>query len=202
MIQKPTLLIDMDGIFCDFLTGYYNILETKYPHARQWFPEPDELTKFYVSDNLLDPRGKPIEELVCNDPQLFASLPPFPEAIDGMKRLLELCLVEGVELYICTAPHMPNPNCYTQKAIWVRDHLGPDWLERLIITRDKTVVRGDVLLDDKPDPLGSQIPNWKHVLFTRSYNRDIMGKPRMDDWSQASLEFLVSITKQVNHGEL
>lgn len=37
---------------------------------------------------------------------------------------------------------------------WVEKHLGHDFLEQVILTRDKTLVTGDILIDDKPDILG------------------------------------------------
>lgn len=33
-------------------------------------------------------------------------------------------------------------------------HLGRDFLEQVILTRDKTLITGDLLIDDKPDILG------------------------------------------------
>lgn len=32
---------------------------------------------------------------------------------------------------------------------WVEKHLGPEFVERIILTRDKTVVSADLLFDDK-----------------------------------------------------
>ena len=37
---------------------------------------------------------------------------------------------------------------------WVEEHLGRDWTLRLILTRDKTVVNGHILIDDKPKITG------------------------------------------------
>lgn len=37
---------------------------------------------------------------------------------------------------------------------WIEKHLGYDFLDQIILTRDKTVVTGDILIDDKPDILG------------------------------------------------
>lgn len=194
MKSKPTLLIDMDGIFCDWIAGYYMTLEAKFPGARSWFPEIKNLAQFYVSDNLLDQRGQDVEKLICIDPELYAIAPPFPGAIGGMQRLRNYCAAAGVEFFICTAPHIANTYCYSQKAVWIKEQLGEPWLERLIITRDKSVIVGDVLLDDKPDPLGSQQPMWEHVLFSRSYNAKVKHKQRISDWSHDSLEILIDTT--------
>ena len=46
------------------------------------------------------------------------------------------------------------------------------WVDRIILTRDKTLVRGDILLDDAPLAKGSSLePVWEHVYFDQPYNR-------------------------------
>merc|ERR1712048_684490 len=47
------------------------------------------------------------------------------------------------------------------------------WLKRLILTCDKTTVRGDFLIDDKPSICGSQQPLWTQIIFDAPYNRDV-----------------------------
>lgn len=37
---------------------------------------------------------------------------------------------------------------------WVEKHLGPDFLDQVVLTRDKTVVSADLLIDDRPDITG------------------------------------------------
>lgn len=37
---------------------------------------------------------------------------------------------------------------------WVEKHFGPDFLEQIVLTRDKTVVSADLLIDDRPDITG------------------------------------------------
>lgn len=36
-------------------------------------------------------------------------------------------------------------------------HLGHEFLEQVILTRDKTLITGDILIDDKPDILGKEL---------------------------------------------
>lgn len=55
---------------------------------------------------------------------------------------------------------------------------------RLIITRDKTHVQGDLLVDDKPRVSGSRTASWTHVLFNQSYNKSMEGKARLSAWSE------------------
>lgn len=37
---------------------------------------------------------------------------------------------------------------------WVEKHFGHEFLEHVILTRDKTIVSGHVLIDDRPDIVG------------------------------------------------
>ena len=50
--------------------------------------------------------------------------------------------------------------CVCVQYAWVEKHLGHDFLEQVILTRDKTLITGDILIDDKPDILGK---DWKRV---------------------------------------
>jgi 5'-nucleotidase len=58
----------------------------------------------------------------------------------------------------------------------------------MIVTRDKTLVYGDVLVDDNPAIVGAHTPAWTHVVYDQPYNRTIDG-PRMTwtDWRDVLL---------------
>ena len=46
--------------------------------------------------------------------------------------------------------------------------MGMDWASRLVICRDKTFVKGHILVDDKPKVTGSYAtPDWQQVVFVR-----------------------------------
>lgn len=90
----------------------------------------------------------------------------------------------GIDVRILTAPH---PSCFaacaSEKYQWVAEHLGEDWLPRLILARDKTHVRGRYLIDDKPKISGSSDATWDHVVFTQSYNQTVATNRRMNSWA-------------------
>ena len=71
-----------------------------------------------------------------------------------------------------------QPMNVADKMIWVQKHLGKEWLKRVIITSDKTLVRGRVLIDDKMDITGSAKPAWEHVLFAQPFQTHFPPKPR------------------------
>lgn len=70
----------------------------------------------------------------------FANLGNVEDSLEAMKRLLW----HGHDPYILTRPSIKNNHCWSEKAAWVEDNLGPEWLERLIIT-----CRKDLLFDGK-----------------------------------------------------
>lgn len=90
----------------------------------------------------------------------------------------------GARVFICTTlkKFFHNPHCAGNKHAWVMKHLGKGWTERVILTRDKTLVHGDVLIDDKPDVEGVAKPTWKHVYFDQPYNRKNTIRPRISSW--------------------
>lgn len=73
----------------------------------------------------------------------FADLDEMPGAIESFN-----LLKEKYDVWILTRPSFKNINCFSDKAKWVLDHLGYSVLEKLIICGDKSLVKGDYLIDD------------------------------------------------------
>ena len=55
----------------------------------------------------------------------------------------------------------------------VSEHFGPDWVSRMVITDQETLVFGDALIDDAADPLGTkQVPPfWTHFAYDQPWNQ-------------------------------
>ena len=53
-------------------------------------------------------------------------------------------------------------------------------IDRIILTRYKTLVVGDILIDDRPELTGIKSPTWEHVLFDQPYNKAVTGKRRLN----------------------
>lgn len=116
---------------------------------------------------------------VLSEPNFYAELEPIPGALEAIYQMDE----EGHEVFIVTSPWVSNPTCASDKLRWVEKHLGTSWGGRTIITSDKTIVRGDVLFDDKGHITGVDEPTWEQVLITQPHNRSVAGKVRLGDWS-------------------
>ena len=108
-------------------------------------------------------------------PGFFASLDPIPDSLESYK-----WLTENFDTWILTRASYMNPFCYTDKRLWVEKHLGLDVCQKLMIVPDKSLVKGDYLIDDYPwlGFEGKQLwfgqlefPNWDSVLnyFKKTY---------------------------------
>jgi len=75
----------------------------------------------------------------------FENLAPIEGGLETVKHLKKS---NNYEPYILTAPSERNPLSYTEKRLWIEKHLGFDFVERLIICSDKSLLRGDILIDD------------------------------------------------------
>ncbi|MFA6403100.1 MAG: hypothetical protein WCX31_15975 [Salinivirgaceae bacterium] len=104
----------------------------------------------------------------------FRNLLPIEGAIDAIKHLSSQV---HFEIYILTAPSILNPLCYTEKRLWVEDYFGLEMVNRLIITPNKGLNKGDYLIDDYDSENGQEnfegillkfgskeFPNWPVVL--------------------------------------
>ena len=116
----------------------------------------------------------------------FSGLKPLPGAVEAMKYLLES---EDYDPYILTAPSLKNPMSYTEKRVWVENHLGFEFVERLIICPNKALLRGHCLIDDCHKGKGQEgfagelihfgsedFPNWKVVMAYLQQCRNNLGK--------------------------
>lgn len=171
------ILIDQDDVMADF-NGYF-VEVYRQRHPDMFYVPADQVKEFKLTQNYPeDLRG--LVEDICREPGFFANLPPMEGALEA---ILELSKTPN-EIFICTAPYLANPTCTDDKLYWIGKHLGKGWKNRTIITSDKTVVQGDMLIDDKPEITGVQTPIWEQVLYTQPYNLHITDKRRVTwkDW--------------------
>lgn len=101
----------------------------------------------------------------------FLKLEEIEGAIEGFRKLQE-----KYDVWILTRPSFRNVNCYTEKAQWVWDHLGLDVLEKTIMSPDKSLLKGDYLIDDQGNAgqenfegewihfKTEKFPDWKSVV--------------------------------------
>src|SRR5690606_8162347 len=77
-------------------------------------------------------------------PGFYASLSPIEGALEALDRL-----AKEHEVLLVSTPWAGHLTCANEKADWVRRHLGHEWERQIVLTHDKTLVHGDVLIDDR-----------------------------------------------------
>jgi len=169
------ILIDMDGVISDF-DGEF-LKRWRQRHPEKFYVPLEKRTSFYVKDSYPEDL-KPLVTDILLEPSFFREMMPMTGAIEALNEMNAM----GVEVFICTSPLTAYKNCVLEKYEWVDTYLGADWVSRIILTKDKTLVKGDYLIDDKPTISGVESrPTWEHIVYDRPYNRDV-SKKRLD-WS-------------------
>lgn len=168
----------MDGVIADWGAAYGAALDAHGPAASR-IPRHHEQTSFNLTAGRTDDEVRIIHQVLAQ-PGFYAQLVEIP----GAKTALERIRKAGHDVRFVTSPWVDNPTCASDKIDWVRRHYGDSWAQRVIITTDKTLVYGDVLVDDKPEVTGSVEPFWEHVLFDQPYNRHQSSRRRIFGWDE------------------
>lgn len=166
------ILVDMDGVLSDFDKCH------AVKGRALGFPEymtPATRKTWQIFDGFKQDEIDAILDLWYS-PGFFRDMPP----IEGAQKAMEDMVAHGYEVFICSTPMKGHPTCSTEKEAWIKEHLGKDFLGRLILTQDKTLIHGHILIDDKPVITGRHFnPSWEHVLYDTSYNRHDKEKRRL-----------------------
>lgn len=173
------ILVDMDGVLANFEKGFLNALRALSPEG--YFIPLEERSTFYILDQYPREFSRRIQDIL-HAANFIRDLEP----IDGGVKALEEMDSMGIEVFICTSPLNAYQNSVLEKYLWVERHLGRRWTRRIILTRDKTIVLGDILIDDRPAITGAELPRWEHVLYDQPFNRNASGLRRLtwQNWKE------------------
>lgn len=172
MQTKKIILVDQDGVLADYQAHQLTLWREEHPE-KLWIPVED--IRDYNMDNAYPENLKDLLRSIPERKDFFFNLP----VIQGGREALEEMLRCGYDVRICTSPLIAHEFCVPEKFAWVEKHLGVEWANRMILTRDKTLVHGDILIDDKPSIIGIRTPSWTHILYDQPYNRHITGQDRL-----------------------
>lgn len=159
------VLLDCDGVISDF-TGH--VLETAF-EITGFLRWREDVTTWSIWEHL----GANREELKrikaeVSQPGWCSSIPPFP----GAKDFVEALAAEH-ELYFVTSPWNSVAWCY-ERGEWLRNQFGSVLGGRVIHTSHKHLVKGDLIIDDKPKNVREWVrsnPLGMGLLFDQPSNR-------------------------------
>lgn len=170
------ILVDMDGVLADFEAAFLESWREQHPDKLHIPLE--QRTTFQVTDQYPVEWRDLVGQVYCA-PGFFRNLRPIEGGIEALKEMRE----RGWDVFICTSPLKNYENCVLEKFQWVDEHLGRDWANRIILTRDKTLIRADILIDDKPEIEGAEKPSWEHVIYSQPYNTRVTKSQRRLTWA-------------------
>jgi 5'(3')-deoxyribonucleotidase len=110
------------------------------------------------------------------------NLDPFPNAIKGLKRIMEIA-----DVYFVTAQVEKSPTWCYDRTNWLIKHFGEEQGNKIILTHHKEICSGDVLIDDKEYNIKAwkeEHPDGLAVLWDHPHNwgQDTVGI-RCKEWS-------------------
>ncbi|MGH8363280.1 MAG: 5' nucleotidase, NT5C type [Gammaproteobacteria bacterium] len=107
-------------------------------------------------------------------PGIFSRMKPMAGAVASFNELAAL-----FDTYILSTAPWKNPSAWSDKVLWIQQHLGEVAYKRLILTHHKDLNRGDFLIDDRTKH-GVDRFHGEHIHF---------GSEQFPDWP-AVLEYL------------
>ena len=150
MTRSLIVLVDMDGILCKCVEKVLRIhAEEAEVHA-----DIDQIKGWHIEEYVA--KGELIDPYF-NRPGFFRDLEPVEGAVEAMSTLRD----RGHDIVIVSAPS--GGTSASDKYAWIDEHL--PWLGRknVFMGSRKTLVRGDVLIDDSAATLTA----W-HAIWRRS----------------------------------
>jgi len=172
--ESKVILIDMDNTILDLDAQLFRALDMIYP---------DNAFRNKTTFDFDDPAIDKVARAFMTQKGFFLGFDPYPGAIDAIK-----CMAEKHNVYFVTSPLTEHKFCVSEKYQWIEMNFGLEWTKKIIVTKDKTLVMGDYLIDDKPQVEGIMVPRWEHIYFTQPYNT-MYNKRRIGSWEEWSTIF-------------
>ena len=160
---SKTILIDMDNTICDFDAEVVRRFSERFPGQTMLSTSSATRRNWGIAEDLDDPFYKEEVKKIFRATGFTESLPPIAGAVDALKQML----AEGHDVRLCTSPLVNQPMGVGEKFVWVAAVLGDEWKKRIVITSDKTLVKGRMLIDDKMeivDKKSACTPEWRQCV--------------------------------------
>lgn len=173
-----TIAIDMDDVLADLVPKWLSV------YNKEWDDNlvKEDLLEWDITKFVKPECGDKIYEIIMRD-GFYADLDIISGAQEGVKALQEM------DYNICIASASPK-SAYTDKHNWIKKHFPTINTDNIIFTKNKSLVKADLLLDDGIHNLES-FTGFK-VLFTNPWNKTEERFVRMSEWGE-----FVSLTSRI-----
>jgi len=181
------ILVDMDDVLEQLLVGWTKYLNARYgtdvkvSDITEW-----NVTKAFPTLTREQVYGAPLDD------EMWDLVPPMPGADEAIRQLIN----EGHEIYVVTASDWQTLPAKMEKVLFrYFPYIGFD---HVIITKNKHIIKGDILIDDGPHNLEGG--EYRKILFTAPHNLTFdegsVGAVRVNSWSEA-LDAVHAIEKEI-----
>ena len=188
------ILIDMDGICCDFIGQLIEVYNLRFN---------DQIVKADVKDsNFFRNLSKPgitedILESIMAEPGFFRNLKPYDGAIDSVKALVDA----GHNVTIATS-HLYEHSAH-DKILWLKEHMPFIDRKHQFLGHQKWMIQADVLIDDTPRNVIAWKRRWwpsRVYSIAHPYNNELNGVSNLhaqnsENTEQAWLQILEAIAE-------
>ena len=173
-MRRLTILVDLDDVMWDFLTPWVVQLNRMSGRSISVFDLTEwRVNKFYPGLS----EKKMLHPLSRNF--FWDHIKPMPGAQETIKRLID----DGHRIVVVTASHPDTVKYKARKLFKLFPYISCD---DLIIAKDKSLIFGDVMIDDGPHNL--ERTSCMPVLFSRPHNLQYpayqAGWKRVSSWKE------------------
>ena len=156
------IIVDCDGVLSNFVSGALRVVEDI--TGRKYTPEDIREFNFCKALGLSPEETQAVMQTIGSRRGFAASLPPYPLARQGVRRLRELGHV------FCVTSPWASPWWRSERESWLALHFG---IDRVHHNADKTGYEADVFVDDKSSHVRDWLSAWPErtaVLWRTPHN--------------------------------
>lgn len=192
-MRRLKLALDCDGLLSNFTAGALKLVEevTGRRYEEATVTEFDFVKVLGLSAD----EARAVKKIISTRRGFCASLPPYPEARQGVRRLRELG-----DVFCVTTPWDSNPWWRPERESWLALHFGIDVVHH---DEDKTGREADVFVDDRSSHVHAWLTAWPGrtaVLWRTLHNA---GEPvPCGAHTTSSWDALYQIVKEVALGPI
>lgn len=164
-----TILVDIDSTITNF--GETLLLANNQQHNTNY--RYTDITSYDWFDRTFPNPWKPTEHQ-----DFWDAVEVDPDAITAIERWIR----QGYKVYLCTASHFNDMLGYKIKRTLESFNLELINERNVVIAQDKSIIRGDLMIDDCVDNLIDF--NSVRICYAQPWNQHYGGALRLSDWNK------------------
>lgn len=166
------VLLDVDGVIADFMGDALEAIRkvSGKTHTREEVTDWD----FFGCLDVSPADKKSVLEYFIKAPGFAYNLEPLPGAVEGVKKIAAIA-----DVFFVTSPWRSSPTWVYDRDRWLVKYFGSTLGRKVIHTEHKYLVRGNVLVDDKPEHVegwvveqDANLMGWDCLLWDSHHNKD------------------------------